>query len=40
MKEIATIIGEALRGPSDDAAKAVCRARVREMMSRFPVYPS
>jgi glycine hydroxymethyltransferase len=40
MKEIATIIGEALRGPSDDAAKAACRARVREMMSRFPVYPS
>jgi glycine hydroxymethyltransferase len=40
MKEIATIIGEALRGPSDDSAKAACRARVREMMSRFPVYPS
>jgi glycine hydroxymethyltransferase len=40
MKEIATIIGEALRGASDDAAKATCRARVRELTSRFPVYPS
>jgi glycine hydroxymethyltransferase len=39
MKEIATIIGEAVRGAGDDAAKATCRARVAELMSRFPVYP-
>jgi glycine hydroxymethyltransferase len=38
MKEIATIIGEAVRA-GDDAAKATCRARVAELMSRFPVYP-
>jgi glycine hydroxymethyltransferase len=39
MKEISTIIGEAIRGAGDPAAKAACRARVSELMSRFPVYP-
>ena len=39
MKEISTIIGEAIRGAGDPVAKAACRARVSELMSRFPVYP-
>ena len=39
MKQIATIIGEALRHPSDEDVKATCRAHVAELMGRFPVYP-
>jgi glycine/serine hydroxymethyltransferase len=39
MKEIATIIGDAFRGATDETAKAACRSRVAELMSRFPVYP-
>jgi glycine hydroxymethyltransferase len=39
MKEIASILGEALRNPADAPVKAACRARVTELMSRFPVYP-
>jgi glycine hydroxymethyltransferase len=38
MKEISTVIGQALRGASDEASKSACRARVAELMSRFPVY--
>jgi glycine hydroxymethyltransferase len=39
MKEIAIVVGQALRAGSDEAAMAACRARVAELMSRFPVYP-
>jgi glycine hydroxymethyltransferase len=39
MKEIASILGEALRNPADGSVKTSCRARVGELMSRFPVYP-
>jgi glycine hydroxymethyltransferase len=39
MKEVASIIGEALRKRTDDRVKERCRARVAELMSRFPVYP-
>ena len=39
MKQIATIIGEALRHPSDEDVKATCWAHVAELMGRFPVYP-
>ena len=38
MKEIASILGEALRNPGDDGVKASCRARVEQLMDRFPVY--
>ncbi len=39
MKEVASILGEALRHPDDEGVKAACRARVGELMARFPVYP-
>jgi glycine hydroxymethyltransferase len=39
MKEVASIIGEALRNPTDGRVKEQCRARVGELMNRFPVYP-
>jgi glycine hydroxymethyltransferase len=39
MKEAASIIGEALRHPSDETVKARCRGRVAELVARFPVYP-
>jgi glycine hydroxymethyltransferase len=39
MKEIAAILGEALRRPDDASTKRACRRRVRELMQRFPVYP-
>ena len=38
MKEIAGILGQALRNPGDDGVKDACRARVAELMGRFPVY--
>jgi glycine hydroxymethyltransferase len=38
MKEIAGILGEALRHPGDGSVEASCRSRVGELMSRFPVY--
>ena len=31
MKEVASIIGEALRAPEDEAMKDACRARVSEL---------
>jgi glycine hydroxymethyltransferase len=40
MKEISTIVGETFRAVADQAAKAACRARVTDLMSRFPVYPA
>jgi glycine hydroxymethyltransferase len=39
MKEIAGVIGDALRHPNDQAVKDAARERVRELMRRFPVYP-
>jgi glycine/serine hydroxymethyltransferase len=39
MKEVASIIGEALRNRTDGRVKEECRARVGELMNRFPVYP-
>ncbi len=39
MREIASIIGEVLRSPEDDAVKETARARVGELTSRFPAYP-
>jgi glycine hydroxymethyltransferase len=39
MKEVADIIGDALRGPSDVAVQEAARGRVRALMRRFPVYP-
>jgi glycine hydroxymethyltransferase len=39
MKEVASIIGDALRHPGDEQVKGSCRARVAELMGRFPVYP-
>jgi glycine hydroxymethyltransferase len=39
MKEVAGIIGDALRGPSDVVVQEAARGRVRELMRRFPAYP-
>jgi glycine hydroxymethyltransferase len=39
MKEVASIIGEALRNRTDSRVKEQCRARVGGLMNRFPVYP-
>jgi glycine hydroxymethyltransferase len=39
MKEIGGILGEILRHPDDEGVKATCRARVADLMGRFPVYP-
>jgi len=39
MKEIAGVIGEVLRNPADASVKAACRARVQDLVGRFPVYP-
>jgi glycine hydroxymethyltransferase len=40
MKEIAGIIGDVLRAPSDEGTADRCRARVRDLVERFPAYPS
>ena len=39
MKEIAGILGEVLRSPGDDGVRAACRARVAELVAKFPAYP-
>jgi glycine hydroxymethyltransferase len=39
MKEIAGVIGDALRNPDDQTVKDAARERVRALMQRFPVYP-
>jgi len=39
MREIASIVGDALRHADDAGAKEKARARVRDLMQRFPVYP-
>ncbi len=40
MKEVASIMGNVLRSPSDDAVKEDARGRVRELTARFPAYAS
>jgi glycine hydroxymethyltransferase len=39
MKEVAGVMGDALRHPDDQAVKESARERVRTLMRRFPVYP-
>jgi glycine hydroxymethyltransferase len=39
MREVAAIIGDVLRHPDDDGVKEKARARVRDLMQRFPLYP-
>jgi glycine hydroxymethyltransferase len=39
MKEVSSIIGEALRNPGDERVAAASRARVAELVARFPAYP-
>ena len=39
MREVASIIGDVLRDPSDEGVKDKARTRVRDLMQRFPVYP-
>jgi glycine/serine hydroxymethyltransferase len=38
MKEVAGIMGEVLRSPTDEGVKEKARARVGELVSRFPAY--
>jgi glycine hydroxymethyltransferase len=38
MKDVAGVIGELLRHPADEDVKSACRARVRDLVGRFPVY--
>jgi glycine hydroxymethyltransferase len=39
MKEVASIIGDVLRNVDDSSARARSRARVAELVERFPSYP-
>ncbi len=39
MKEVAGIIGDALRHPSDEHVIERCRGRVHDLVARFPAYP-
>ncbi len=39
MKEIADILGDALRASDDRRVEDACRARVAELVARYPVYP-
>jgi glycine hydroxymethyltransferase len=38
MKEVASIVGDVLRGPDDETARRAARGRVRDLTARFPVY--
>lgn len=38
MREVASILADALRSPGDGAVLERCRARVAELVARFPVY--
>ena len=40
MKEAASIMVDALRHPGDARVKDACRARVSELVARFPAYPA
>jgi hypothetical protein len=35
---VANILGEVLRQPQDDGVKDKARARVRDLVARFPAY--
>ena len=39
MREIASVIGDVVRNPDDAGGKDKARARVRDLMQRFPLYP-
>jgi glycine hydroxymethyltransferase len=39
MREIASILGDVLRSPSDAGVKEKSHRRVRDLMQRFPLYP-
>ncbi|MFM7718989.1 MAG: serine hydroxymethyltransferase, partial [Actinomycetota bacterium] len=39
MREVASILGAALRAPDDGATLDACRRRVAELVAAFPVYP-
>ena len=39
MREVASVIGDVLRGPEDEAVKEKARGRVADLLRRFPVYP-
>ena len=39
MREVASIVGDALSHADDDAVKDKARARVLDLMGRFPAYP-
>jgi glycine hydroxymethyltransferase len=39
MKEAAGVIGDVLRRPNDEDVRSAARARVLELMTRFPPYP-
>jgi glycine hydroxymethyltransferase len=39
MREIASILGDVLRAPSDAGVKEKSHQRVRDLMHRFPLYP-
>jgi glycine/serine hydroxymethyltransferase len=39
VKEVSSIIGEVLRNPGDERVAAASRARVADLVLRFPAYP-
>jgi glycine hydroxymethyltransferase len=39
MAEVASILGDVLKGPDDAGVKEKARQRVRDLMQRFPLYP-
>jgi glycine hydroxymethyltransferase len=39
MAEVASILGDVLKGPEDAGVKDKARQRVRDLMQRFPLYP-
>jgi glycine hydroxymethyltransferase len=39
MKEVASVMGDALHSPDDESVKESARERVRALMRRYPVYP-
>jgi len=39
MREVASIVGDALTHADDDAVKEKARSQVLDLMGRFPVYP-
>ena len=39
MREVASIMGDVMKAPEDSGIKEKARARVRDLMERFPLYP-